>query len=58
MIDQMKRITIPVHVDIDTIREVLKRDTGMDMTYSQTFNYLVHFYKKQSAEPKTTWRGK
>jgi len=58
MIEQMKRVTIPVHTDIDVIREVLKRDTGISMSYSQVFNYLVHFYKKQSAEPRTTWKAK
>lgn len=53
----MKRITIPVHADIDKIRETLREDTGMDMTYVQIINYLIHFYKKHAAEPRTQWKA-
>ena len=36
-----KRITVPVTKDIDLIRERIKRDTGIDMTYVQIFNFLM-----------------
>ena len=54
----MKRITIPVHDDIDKIRAQLLKDTGIDMSYVQIVNYLIHFYKQHAAEPRTQWRTK
>jgi len=50
----MKLITIPVHEDIDKIKAQLLEDTGIDMTYSQVFNWLIHFYKQR--KPLTVWR--
>lgn len=50
-----KRITIPVSTDIDKIRATLQKDTGIEMTYSQIFNFLIHFYMKHSNEPRTKW---
>ena len=52
-----KRITVPVTKDIDLIRERIKRDTGIDMTYVQIFNFLIHFYVERSNEPKSKWRS-
>ena len=52
-----KRITIVVHEDIDMIRDRIKRDTGIEMTYVQIFNFLIHFYKERANEPKTKWRS-
>jgi hypothetical protein len=52
-----KRITIPVSPDIDKIRDRLKRDTGIEMTYSQLFNFLIHFYVERASEPKSRWRS-
>jgi hypothetical protein len=52
-----KRITIPVSQDIDLIRDRLKEDTGIEMTYSQIFNFLVHFYVSRANEPKSKWRS-
>ena len=52
-----KRITIKVHQDIDTIRDKLAADTGIRMSYIQLINYLVHFYMKHSAEPRTQWKS-
>lgn len=53
----MKRITIPVSEDIDKIRERIKLDTGIEMTYTQIFNFLIHFYVERMNEPKTRWRS-
>ena len=50
-----KRITIPVSTDIDKIRDRLERDTGVKMTYTQVFNFLVHFYVQRANEPKSRW---
>jgi len=56
MKDKTKRITIPVSTDIDLIRNRLAADTGITMTYTQVFNFLVHFYMERANEPKTKWR--
>ncbi len=52
-----KRITIPVSQDIDKIRDRLAGDTGISMTYSQVFNFLVHFYVERANEPKSKWKS-
>jgi hypothetical protein len=58
MIDpKTKRITVPVTKDIDLIRERIKRDTGIDMTYVQIFNFLIHFYVERANEPKSKWKA-
>jgi hypothetical protein len=36
------------------LREVVN-DTGIRMSYIQIFNYLIHFYLRHSAEPRTKW---
>jgi len=48
---------VPVTKDIDLIRERIKRDTGIDMTYVQIFNFLIHFYVERANEPKSKWRS-
>jgi hypothetical protein len=50
-----KRITVPVTKDIDLIRERIKHDTGINMTYVQIFNFLIHFYLQRANEPKSKW---
>ncbi len=58
MIDpKTKRVTIPVSKDIDLIRDRLKGDTGIDMSYSQVFNFLIHFYVDRVNEPKSKWKS-
>jgi len=57
MTDKIKRITIPVSTDIDKIRDRLAADTGITMTYTQVFNFLVHFYMERANEPKSKWRS-
>ena len=52
-----KSITVPVTKDIDLIRERINRDTGIDMTYVQIFNFLIHFYVERANEPKSKWRS-
>ena len=57
-----KRVTIPISASIDEIRGFIAEQTGVDMTYSQVINHLIHFYVKHANEPRTTWapvlRGK
>lgn len=53
----MKRITVPISPDIDQIRARLKQDTGVEMTYVQLFNFLIHFYVERANEPKTKWKS-
>jgi hypothetical protein len=43
--------------DIDLIRERIKHDTGINMTYVQIFNFLIHFYVERANEPKSKWRS-
>jgi hypothetical protein len=57
MTDKIKRITIPVSTDIDKIRDRLAADTGITMTYTQVFNFLVHFYMERANEPKSKWKS-
>jgi hypothetical protein len=58
MIDpKTKRLTIPVSKDVDLIRERLAADTGIMMSYSQVFNFLIHFYVSHANEPKTKWKS-
>ena len=58
MIDpKTKRVTIPVSRDIDLIRDRLKGDTGIEMSYAQIFNFLIHFYVQRANEPKSKWRS-
>ena len=58
MIDpKTKRVTIPVSNTIDVIRDRLAQDTGIMMTYSQIFNFLIHFYVERANEPKSKWRS-
>ena len=52
-----KRVTIPVSQDIDKIRDRLAADTGIVMSYSQVFNFLIHYYVERASEPKSKWRS-
>lgn len=52
----MKRITIPISPSIDEIRDFVEDQTGVEMTYSQLINYLIHFYIKHANEPRTRWQ--
>jgi hypothetical protein len=51
-----KRVTVDVKPEIDKIRERIKQDTGVVMTYVQTFDFLIDFYMKHANEPRTQWR--
>lgn len=58
MIDpKTKRVTIPVSKDVDLIRDRLAQDTGIKMSYSQIFNFLIHFYVERANEPKSKWKS-
>jgi hypothetical protein len=58
MIDsKTKRVTIPVSQDINKIRDRLAADTGIVMSYSQVFNFLIHFYVERANEPKSKWKS-
>ena len=56
LLEHTKRITIPVDQAIDIIRARLKADTGIEMSYVQLFNFLIHFYLKHLDEPRTKWQ--
>jgi hypothetical protein len=50
-----KRVTVPVDQGIDKIKDFIQQQTGVEMTYVQIFNHLIHFYMKHAAEPRTKW---
>ena len=50
-----KRVTVPVDGNIDEIRSFIQQQTGVEMTYTQIFNHLIHFYRTHAAEPRTKW---
>jgi hypothetical protein len=50
-----KRVTVPVDQGIDKIKAFIQEQTGVEMTYVQIFNHLIHFYMKHAAEPRTKW---
>jgi hypothetical protein len=52
-----KRVTIPVSQDIDLIRDRLAADTGITISYSQIFNFLILFYVSRANEPKSRWKS-
>lgn len=54
--NETKRITVSVDKNIDTIRDHLYATSGVEFTYVQLFDHLIHFYMKHANEPKTQWR--
>ena len=52
----MKRITIPVQGNIDSIRKQLQEQLGVDLSYSQVIDFLIKYYRDH-VKPTTTWRG-
>ena len=55
LVKDHKRVTVPVDENIDKIREFVQSQTGVEMTYTQLFNHLIHFYVTHAAEPRTKW---
>ena len=52
-----KRVTVDVKPEIDKIRDRIRADTGVTMTYVQTFDFLIDFYMKNANVPRTQWVG-
>jgi hypothetical protein len=52
-----KRVTVDVKPEIDKIRDRIRADTGVTMTYVQTFDFLIDFYMKHANVPRTQWAG-
>lgn len=50
-----KRVTIFVDENIDKIRDFIAQQTGVQMSYVQVFDHLIHFYVQHAAEPRTKW---
>lgn len=50
-----KRITVPITPDIELVKKRIRTDTGIDMTYVQILNFLVHYYTQRANEPKSKW---
>lgn len=51
-----KRITLPISEKAEEIKNQLEEDLGIELTYSQVFNILIHFYSSKTTQPKTQWR--
>ena len=52
---ETRRITLYIDEHIDKIRDRVKTDTGVTMTYNQTFDYLINHYMKTTNMPRTVW---
>lgn len=50
-----KRLTVQVDKDIDLIRDHLRKETGIDHSYVQVFQYLINFYMTRANEPRSKW---
>lgn len=49
----MKRVTLPITPEILRIRDHLKQETGIDMTYVQVIDHIAHAYlDRQHPEEK------
>ena len=53
----MKRITIPIHGNIDAIKRELQELLGIDLSYAQVVDYLIKHYR-DTRQVGTTWRSK
>jgi hypothetical protein len=51
-----KRITMPITQNLNDVREQIKSDMGIELTYTQIIDFLIHFYITKSEQPKTQWR--
>ena len=51
-----KRIIVSVSPEVDEVRSRISNIMGVQMTYTQIMNFLVHAYLQQPEKPKTTWR--
>jgi hypothetical protein len=51
-----KRITLPITQNLNDVREQIKSDMGIELTYTQLIDFLIHFYLNNSGQPKTQWR--
>lgn len=51
-----KRITVSVTDRIDAVRKHLQEEHGIEYTYVQLLDFLIHFYYKRAVPPKTEWR--
>jgi len=53
--EHQKRITVYIDEHIDKIRDRVKNDTGVTMTYNQAFYFLINHYIKTTNMPRTVW---
>jgi len=51
-----KKITLPITQNLNDVREQIKSDMGIELTYTQLIDFLIHFYLNKSGQPKTQWR--
>lgn len=51
-----KRITIPISEKFEEIKTEIEAELGIEMTYQQIINILIHFYSSRTSQPKTQWR--
>jgi hypothetical protein len=51
-----KRITIPITKDIDAVRSQIQRELGVELSYAQIIDLLIHFYTTKKIQPLTQWR--
>lgn len=52
----MKRVTIPISGNIDSIKAQLHEELGIELTYAQLIDYLIKFYRQEKQPIKTEWK--
>lgn len=57
-VERMKRVTLPITPEILLIRDRLRQETGIDMTYVQVIDHIAHAYldcpqEKEMPQPIT-----
>lgn len=53
--EKKKRLTVTVSENIERIKQRLREETGVQMTYVQVFDYLIKYYVKNQ-KIQSTWR--
>ena len=51
-----KRITLSISDNIDAIKKQIEEEHGVEYSYNQVVNILIHYYRK-SKKPQTSWQN-
>ena len=51
-----RRITLSISGNIESIKKQIQDEHGIEYSYAQVLDYLIHYYRKHAQQPKTEWR--